>query len=168
MRTYFETSVVSYLVRARKKEEYKEKIETIEQLIQEGLIEPVTSIITEDEAEELRKGDVRSYLANFEIVQSSILVFPIKLGRDRFGDHYTHGLYEEYFEGETKPNKALDREDALHYVNILDRKNEIELAISGDKRLVKKLEVKHSELPTLYFHDAEFSNELLKVIEKQK
>lgn len=168
MRTYFETSVVSYLVRAREKEDYKEKIETIEQLIQQGLIEPVTSIITEDEAEELKKDDVRGYLANFEIVQSSIMVFPIKLDRDRFGDDYTHSLYDEYFEGEVKPNKALDREDTLHYVNILDRKNKIELIISGDKSLVKKLKAKHSELPTLYFHDANFSNELLKIAKKQK
>jgi len=168
LRTYFETSVVSYLVRAREKEDYKEKIETIEKLIQDGLIEPVTSIITEDEAEELKKDDVRNYLANFEIVQSPILVFPFKLDRDRFGDNYTHGLYAEYFEGKVKPNKALDREDALHYLNILDRKNKIELAISGDKRLVKKLKAKHSELPTLYFHDVNFSNELLKIFEKQK
>ena len=112
MRTYFDTNVVSYLVRARTKEDCKEKIEMIEQLIQEGLIEPVTSVITEDEDEELKKADIRSYLANFEIVQSSIAVFPYKLDRDRFGDDYTHGLYDEYFEGEAKPNKALDREDA--------------------------------------------------------
>ena len=168
MRTYFETNVVSYLVRARKKESYKKKIETIEQFIQDSLIEPVTSIITEDEAEELKKDDVRGYLANFEIVQSSIAVFPIKLNRDRFGDEYTHGLYDEYFEGETKPNKPLDREDALHYVNILDRKNKIELAISGDKKLVTKLKAKHSELPTIYFHDADFSNQLLKAVKKRK
>ena len=140
----------------------------IEQLVQEGLIEPVTSVITEDEAEELKKEDVQNYLANFEIVQSSIMVFPIKLGRDRFGDDYTHGLCNEYFEGEAKPNKALDREDALHYVNILDKKNKIELAISGDKRLVNKLKAKHSELPTLYFHDENFSNELLKAIEEKR
>jgi hypothetical protein len=168
LRTYFETSVVSYLVRAREKEGYKEKIETIEQLIQEGLIEPVTSIITEDEAEELKKDDVRGYLTRFKIVQSSIMVFPIKLGRDRFGNDYTHGLYDEYFEGEIKPSNPLDREDAFHYVNILDRKNKIELVISGDKKLVKKLKTKHSKLQTLYFHDAHFSNELLKTIRERK
>lgn len=167
MRTYFETNVVSYFVRARRKKEYNQKLETIEQLIQGGVIKPITSIITEDEAEELNRNDVRNYIKNFEIVQSSIMVFPIKLGRDEFGDDYTHGLYEEYFKGEAMPKKLSDREDALHYVNIVDRKNKIELAISGDRALVDKLKVKHSELPILYFHDENFSKKLIKIIEQK-
>jgi hypothetical protein len=164
LRTYFDTNVISYFVRARRKKDYKHKLDTLNTLIEKGVIKPVTSVITEDEGNELKKNDVKNYIKSFEIVQSSIMVYPIILGRDRFGDDYTHGLYDEYFEGEVIPKKFSDRGDALHYVNIIDRENKIELAISGDKELVNKLKTKHKELPTLYFHDKNFSIELMKLV----
>jgi hypothetical protein len=166
LRTYYDTNVVSYSVRARRKEDYKQKLETIEHFIEEGVIIPITSVITEDETEKLKKTDVKNYLEVFVIVKSSIAVFPIKLDRDCFGNDYTYGLYGEYVEGEARPKHLLDREDALHYVNILDKNNKIELAISGDKELVNKLKSKHNELPILYFHDTDFSNTLMKIVKE--